>query len=185
MVRRWRLDCGSCVVYIREVGAMLLPGTWYHGNQEQISWTKSLRWFDDECCNLCSLCKTSSTLLLTVALLRLRKTSLPFHSSFNPSRKQLHNKMFWLICCMIIISETTDVTRQYVKGSIRLLLHLYPWRLAYSPSRPLKHWQAWWRRGARIKWHGVLVHETSLDWIPVCWLPWHLHCVLKTVTGYC
>ena len=94
MVRRWRLDCGSCVVYIREVWAMLLLGTWYHGNQEQISWTKSLRWFDDECCSLCLLCKTSSTLLLTVALLRLRKTSLPFHSSFNPSRKQLHNKMF-------------------------------------------------------------------------------------------
>ena len=149
MVSRWRLDCGLWVVYIREVGAMLLVGTWHHGKQEQISWTKSLWWVDDEYCSLCLLYKTSSTLLLRVALLRLRKTSLPFHSS-------------------LILQKNF---RQSVKGSIRLPLHLYPWRLAYSPSRPLKHWQAWLRRGARIKWHGVLVHETSLDWIPVCWLP--------------
>ena len=37
MVRRWRLDCGLSVVYIREVGVILLVGEWYHGKHEQIS----------------------------------------------------------------------------------------------------------------------------------------------------
>ena len=49
MVRRWRLDCGLCVVYIREVGAMLLVGKWYHGNKNKLAERKA---FDDSMTNI-------------------------------------------------------------------------------------------------------------------------------------
>ena len=86
MGRAWFTYGKLELCYCREHGIMEI--------KNKLAERKAFDDFDDECCNLCSLCKTSSTLLLTVALLRLRKTSLPFHSSFNPSRKQLHNKMF-------------------------------------------------------------------------------------------